>query len=42
VGVVSPTLAVNNMKHTIEFYRDSFGFKKGITFPDASNSGIYT
>jgi uncharacterized glyoxalase superfamily protein PhnB len=31
MGVISPTLAVKNMKHTIEFYRNSFGFKEGIT-----------
>jgi len=37
MGVISPTLAVRNMKETIEFYRDSLGFKLGIAFPDATN-----
>ena len=37
MGVISPTLAVRNMKQTIEFYRNSLGFEEGITFPDASN-----
>jgi uncharacterized glyoxalase superfamily protein PhnB len=37
MGVISPTLAVRDMKRTIEFYRDSLGFKLGICFPDASN-----
>jgi uncharacterized glyoxalase superfamily protein PhnB len=37
MGVISPTLAVRDMKKTIEFYRDSLGFKLGICFPDASN-----
>jgi len=30
-------LAVRNMKQTIQFYRDSLGFKMGMAFPDADN-----
>jgi uncharacterized glyoxalase superfamily protein PhnB len=30
-------LAVRNMKQTIEFYKNSLGFKMGMTFPDAGN-----
>ena len=37
MGVISPTLAVRNMKQTIQFYRDSLGFKMGMAFPDADN-----
>jgi len=37
MGVISPTLAVRNMKETIQFYRDSLGFKMGMAFPDADN-----
>jgi uncharacterized glyoxalase superfamily protein PhnB len=37
MGTLSPTLAVRNMKQTIEFYRNSLGFEEGITFPDARN-----
>jgi uncharacterized glyoxalase superfamily protein PhnB len=37
MGYVSPMLAVRNMKQTIEFYRDSLGFKMGMIFPDAVN-----
>jgi len=37
MGYISPTLAVRNMKQTIQFYRDSLGFKMGMTFPDADN-----
>jgi uncharacterized glyoxalase superfamily protein PhnB len=37
MGVVSPTLAVRNMKQTIQFYRDFLGFKIGMAFPDADN-----
>jgi uncharacterized glyoxalase superfamily protein PhnB len=37
MGYVSPTLAVRNMKQTIQFYRDSLGFKMGMAFPDADN-----
>jgi uncharacterized glyoxalase superfamily protein PhnB len=35
MGYISPTLAVRNMKQTIQFYRDSLGFKIGMAFPDA-------
>jgi uncharacterized glyoxalase superfamily protein PhnB len=37
MGYVSPTLAVRNMKETIQFYRGSLGFKMGMVFPDADN-----
>ncbi len=37
MGYISPTLAVRNMKRTIQFYRDSLGFKMGMAFPDADN-----
>ena len=37
MGVLSSTLAVRNMKETIEFYKDSLGFKMGMCFPDANN-----
>jgi uncharacterized glyoxalase superfamily protein PhnB len=37
MGYISPTLAVRNMKETIQFYRDSLGFKMGMAFPDAEN-----
>ena len=37
MGYISPTLAVRNMKETIEFYKDSLGFKMGMCFPDANN-----
>ncbi len=37
MGVISPTLAARNMKETMEFYRDSLGFKMGLAFPDADN-----
>jgi len=37
MGHISPTLAVRNMKRTIQFYRDSLGFQKGMAFPDADN-----
>lgn len=37
MGVISPTLAVRNVKKTIEFYRDFLGFKLGICFPDINN-----
>jgi len=39
MGVLSPTLAVRNMKETIEFYKNSLGFEMGIAFPDADNPG---
>ncbi len=37
MGYISPTLAVRDMKQTIQFYRDSLGFKIGMTFPNADN-----
>ncbi len=37
MGVLSPLLAVRNMKEAIEFYKNSFGFKMGMAFPDANN-----
>ena len=37
MGYISPTLAVRNMKQTIEFYKNSLGFKVGMAFPDADN-----
>ena len=37
MGYISPNLAVRNMKQTIQFYRDSLGFKMGMAFPDADN-----
>ena len=37
MGYISPTLAVRNMKQTIQFYRDSLAFKMGMAFPDADN-----
>lgn len=37
MGVISPTLAVRNMKQTIQFYKDSLEFKMGMAFPDADN-----
>ena len=37
MGYISPTLAVRDMKQTIQFYRDSLGFQLGMTFPDANN-----
>jgi uncharacterized glyoxalase superfamily protein PhnB len=37
MGYISPTLAVRNMKQTIEFYKNSLGFKMGMVFPDAHN-----
>lgn len=37
MGVISPLLAVRNMKETIEFYKTSLGFKLGMCFPDANN-----
>jgi len=37
MGVISPTLAVRNMKQTIQFYKNSLGFKVGMVFPDADN-----
>jgi uncharacterized glyoxalase superfamily protein PhnB len=37
MGYISPTLAVRDMRQTIQFYRDSLGFKMGMAFPDADN-----
>jgi len=37
MGYISPTLAVRNMKQTIQFYKNSLGFKIGMLFPDADN-----
>jgi uncharacterized glyoxalase superfamily protein PhnB len=37
MGILSPTLAVRDIKETIEFYRNSLGFKMGMVFPDANN-----
>ncbi|MFC2003616.1 VOC family protein [Chloroflexota bacterium] len=37
MGVMSPTLAARNMKETIEFYKNSLGFKVGMAFPDINN-----
>ena len=37
MGYLSPTLAVRDMKKTIEFYKNSLGFKLGMCFPDANN-----
>jgi uncharacterized glyoxalase superfamily protein PhnB len=37
MGVISPALAVRDVKRTIEFYRDTLGFKLGICFPDINN-----
>lgn len=37
MGVISPTLAVRNMKETIEFYKNSLGFKMGMVFPNADD-----
>lgn len=37
MGYISPTLAVKDMKETIDYYTKSLGFKLGMCFPDASN-----
>ena len=37
MSVISPALAVRNVKETIEFYEDYLGFKMGLVFPDAGN-----
>jgi len=37
MGYLSPTLAVRDMKKTIEFYEKSLGFKRGMVFPDINN-----
>lgn len=36
MGVISPLMAVRDMKQTIEFYQNSLGFKVGMMFPDAN------
>jgi uncharacterized glyoxalase superfamily protein PhnB len=36
MGVISPLMAVRDMKQTIDFYRNSLGFKVGMMFPDAN------
>ena len=33
MGYLSPTLAVRDMKKTVDFYTNSLGFKLGMTFP---------
>lgn len=37
MGYISPTLAVRNMKKTLEFYQESLGFKLGMVSPDVNN-----
>ena len=37
MGCISPTLAVKDMKQTIEFYKHSLRFKQGMVFPDVEN-----
>jgi len=37
MGVISPLLAVRNIKESIEFYMTSLGFEMGMAFPDANN-----
>ncbi len=37
MGYLSPLLAVRNMKETIEFYKNTLGFKMGMAFPNADN-----
>ena len=37
MGVLSPALAVRNMKETVKFYKNSLGFKLEIASPDANN-----
>jgi uncharacterized glyoxalase superfamily protein PhnB len=37
MGHLSPTLAVRDMKKTIDFYTKSLGFKPGMTFPSPDN-----
>lgn len=36
MGVISPLIAVRDMKQTIDFYQTKLGFKVGMMFPDAS------
>ena len=37
MGYLSPTLAVRNMKKTIDFYTNTLGFKLGMCFPTPDN-----
>jgi uncharacterized glyoxalase superfamily protein PhnB len=37
MGYISPTLAVRDMKKTIDFYVKSLSFKLGMTFPGSEN-----
>ncbi len=37
MGTLSPTLAVRDMKKSIDFYKDFLGFQMGIVFPNADN-----
>jgi uncharacterized glyoxalase superfamily protein PhnB len=37
MGYLSPTLAVRDMKKTIDFYTKSLDFNLGITFPSVEN-----
>ncbi|UCG10215.1 MAG: VOC family protein [Dehalococcoidia bacterium] len=37
MGVISPTLAVRDVRKTIDFYQNSLGFKLGMVFPDINN-----
>ena len=37
MGYCSPTLAVRDMKKTIDFYTNTLGFKLGMTFPSPEN-----
>jgi uncharacterized glyoxalase superfamily protein PhnB len=37
MGTISATLAVRDMKRTLEFYQDSLGFKIGMVFPGMDN-----
>lgn len=37
MGYLSPTLAVRNMKKSIDFYTKSLGFELGMVVPDADN-----
>lgn len=37
MGKISPTLAVRDMKRTLEFYQESLEFKLGMVFPGIDN-----
>ncbi len=37
MGKISPTLAVRNLKKTLEFYQDLLDFKLGMVSPDVNN-----